>query len=99
MIQVDSNRGVLITMHWYLRGTRYITDTYSRPSASYHGIVSYERDSVMNQSLFFAPKLHKMIAVIVLLITTLLISPVMAGVLDDDVPREKAKMPKLKPPL
>ena len=52
----------------------------------------------MNQSSFFASKLHTMIAVTVLLIT-LLISPALAGVLDDDVPREKAKMPKLKPPL
>ena len=53
---------------------------------------------IINQSSFLASKLHTMVAVTVLLIT-LLISPALAGVLDDDVPREKAKMPKLKPPL
>ena len=46
---------------------------------------------------FSAPKLRVLIILAALLIA-LSSRPVRAGVLDDNVPREKAKKPKLKPP-
>ena len=56
-------------------------------------LISYELPEPTSlESLSFPSKLHTMIVVTVLLIITLLISPTLAGVLDDDVPREKAKM-------